>query len=62
MCQGSAAPTPLGATLPDSLGGNLLEFLQLRSRDAASHSSRLAIFAQHGDAQRQLSRAKVLLT
>jgi len=32
-CQGSAAPTPLGATLPDSLGGNLLEFLQLRSCD-----------------------------
>ena len=33
VCQGSAAPTPLGATLPDSLGGNLLEFLQLRSCD-----------------------------
>ena len=33
VCQSSAAPTPLGATLPDSLGGNLLEFLQLRSCD-----------------------------
>ena len=33
VCQGSAAPTPLGATLPDSLGGSLLEFLQLRSCD-----------------------------
>jgi len=31
--QGSAAPTPLGATLPDSVGGNLLQFLQLRSCD-----------------------------
>jgi hypothetical protein len=33
VCQGSAAPTPPGATLPDSMGGNLLEFLQLRSGD-----------------------------
>jgi hypothetical protein len=33
MYQGSAVPTPLEATLPDSLGGNLLEFLQLRSCD-----------------------------
>src|SRR5206468_4892498 len=33
VCQGSAAPTPLGATLPDSLGGNFQEFLQLRSGD-----------------------------
>lgn len=33
VCQGSVTPTPLGATLPDSLGGSLLEFLQLRSCD-----------------------------
>jgi hypothetical protein len=60
VCQGSAAPTPLGAILPDSLGGSLLEFLQLRSRDAASHSSRLAILAQRRDAQALISRARCL--
>ena len=37
VCQSSAAPTPLGATPPDSLGGNLLEFLQLRSSDRRVH-------------------------
>ena len=41
VCQGLAAPTPLGATHPDSLGGNLLEFLQLRpcGRSASVSSS-----------------------
>ena len=33
VCQGSAAPTPFGATLSDSVGGSLLEFHQLRSCD-----------------------------
>jgi hypothetical protein len=36
--QGSAAPTPFGATLSDSVGGSLLEFLQLRSTIAVLQS------------------------
>ena len=39
VCQGSAAPTPLGATLLDSLGGSLLEFIQLRSCDRSASVS-----------------------
>ena len=39
VCQGSAAPTPFRATLPDSLGGSLLEFLQLRSCDRSASVS-----------------------
>jgi hypothetical protein len=39
VCRGSAAPTPFGATLSDSVGGSLLEFLQLRSHDRSASVS-----------------------
>jgi hypothetical protein len=61
VCQGSTTPTPLGATLPDSLGGNLLEFLQLRSCDRrASVSSSFPSQASPGGSP--LLRCQVALS
>src|SRR5438094_515709 len=39
VCQASATPTPFGATLSDSVGGSLLEFLLLRSCDRSASVS-----------------------